>query len=139
MPFRVALPTALITVMALTAAEAQEPAIRSPSEKAQTTTERVTGGVPILTSIPSAMTTIANYYKQTVYDPTDKKIGEIHDVLVDKDGKIEVLIISVGRISWTCVKRRCCALQGDSTDAKERNLVFDDERDHGRAEERSRL
>jgi sporulation protein YlmC with PRC-barrel domain len=42
------------------------------------------------------MITVTNYYKQTVYDPTDKKIGEIADVLLNKDGKIEVLIVSVG-------------------------------------------
>jgi sporulation protein YlmC with PRC-barrel domain len=96
MSFRVALPFAITTLMVLTPAHSQEPLAPSTSEKAQTTTEIVTGGAPILTSIPSAMTTIANYYKQTVYDPMDKKIGEIADVLVDKDGKIQVLIVSVG-------------------------------------------
>jgi sporulation protein YlmC with PRC-barrel domain len=96
MPFRVALPVALTLSMGLSVIQAQEPGARSPSERAQTTTEMVTGGAPILTSIPTAMTTIANYYKQPVYDPTDKKIGEIDDVLLDKDGKIEVLIVSVG-------------------------------------------
>jgi sporulation protein YlmC with PRC-barrel domain len=95
MSFRVALPVVMVT-MALTSARSQEPTSPTPIEKAQTTTEIATGGAPILTSIPSAMTTIANYYRQAVYDPMDKKVGEIADVLIDKDGKIEVLIVSVG-------------------------------------------
>jgi hypothetical protein len=36
------------------------------------------------------------YYKQNVYDPMDRKIGDIADVLVDRDGKVGVFIISVG-------------------------------------------
>jgi sporulation protein YlmC with PRC-barrel domain len=96
MSVRVALPSVLvITVMIVTIAHSQEPTTPMP-EKPQTTTEMVTAGAPILTAIPSAMTTIANYYKQPVYDPMDRKIGEIADVLVDQDGKIGVLIVSVG-------------------------------------------
>jgi hypothetical protein len=34
--------------------------------------------------------------KQNVCDPSDKKIGEIMDVLVDREGKATALIISVG-------------------------------------------
>ena len=37
-----------------------------------------------------------NWYKQSVYDPSDAKIGEIMDVLADRDGKIVVLIVGVG-------------------------------------------
>jgi sporulation protein YlmC with PRC-barrel domain len=49
-----------------------------------------------LTSLPREATTVTNWYKQTVYDPTDHKIGEISDVLVDNNGQIEVFIVSVG-------------------------------------------
>jgi sporulation protein YlmC with PRC-barrel domain len=94
MSFRIALLIAVTATMVLTSAHSQEPAVST--KKAPTTTEIVTGGAPILTSIPSAMTTITNYYKQSVYDPTDKKIGEIVDISLDKDGKIGVLIVSVG-------------------------------------------
>jgi sporulation protein YlmC with PRC-barrel domain len=96
MSFRIASPIVIATLLTLSAAHSQQPPAPSSSEKAPTTTEIVTGGAPILSSIPSAMTTIANYYKQSVYDPMDRKIGEIADVLMDKDGKVEVLIISVG-------------------------------------------
>jgi sporulation protein YlmC with PRC-barrel domain len=95
MSFRIASPI-VAALLTLNAAHSQQPPAPSSSEKAPTTTEVVTGGAPILSSIPSAMTTIANYYKQSVYDPMDRKIGEIADVLMDKDGKVEVLIISVG-------------------------------------------
>jgi sporulation protein YlmC with PRC-barrel domain len=50
----------------------------------------------VLNSLPSNATTVTNYYKQNVYDPSDAKIGEITDVLVGKDGKVVVFIISVG-------------------------------------------
>ena len=41
-------------------------------------------------------TTVTHWYKQNVYDPADNKIGEIMDVLVDRDGKITALIVGVG-------------------------------------------
>jgi sporulation protein YlmC with PRC-barrel domain len=50
----------------------------------------------VLNSLPSNATTVTNYYKQNVYDPSDAKIGEIMDVLVGKDGKVDAFIISVG-------------------------------------------
>jgi hypothetical protein len=50
----------------------------------------------MLTALPQNATTVANWYKQDVYDPSDNKIGEITDVLVDKDGKIDAFIMSIG-------------------------------------------
>jgi sporulation protein YlmC with PRC-barrel domain len=49
-----------------------------------------------LKSLPPDATTVTNWYKQSVYDPSEQKIGDITDVLVDKDGKIATLIVSVG-------------------------------------------
>jgi hypothetical protein len=69
-------------------------AIITQSAVAQETTK----GLPhaeALTMIP-ASTTVTNYYKQNVYDPSDSKIGEIRDVLVGRDGKVTAFIISVG-------------------------------------------
>jgi sporulation protein YlmC with PRC-barrel domain len=69
-------------------------AIITQSAVAQETTK----GLPhaeALTTIP-ASTTVTNYYKQNVYDPSDSKIGEIRDVLVGRDGKVTAFIISVG-------------------------------------------
>ena len=50
----------------------------------------------IMSGIPSDSVTITHWYKQNVYDPNDSKIGEIMDVLVDKDGKIVALMVGVG-------------------------------------------
>ena len=49
-----------------------------------------------LSSLPQDGTPMNNYYKQTVYDPSDNKIGEVADLLVEKDGKVAVAIVSVG-------------------------------------------
>jgi sporulation protein YlmC with PRC-barrel domain len=47
-------------------------------------------------AIPASSATVTNWYKQSVYDPKDSKIGEIADVLVDKSGRIDSLIVAVG-------------------------------------------
>jgi sporulation protein YlmC with PRC-barrel domain len=49
----------------------------------------------ILKTLPSGVT-VTDWYKQSVYDPNDSKIGEVKDVLVSTDGKIEALIVGVG-------------------------------------------
>ena len=49
----------------------------------------------VLTTVPESVT-VTDYYKQNVYDPSDKKIGEIKDVLIGSDGKVAALIIEVG-------------------------------------------
>src|ERR1700674_2983404 len=52
--------------------------------------------VRILANVPADNLTVTHWYKQNVYDPSDSKIGEIMDVLVDREGKIGVLIVGVG-------------------------------------------
>jgi sporulation protein YlmC with PRC-barrel domain len=49
-----------------------------------------------MSSIPGDSVTITHWYKQSVYDPSDNKIGEIEDVLVDRSGKATAFIIGVG-------------------------------------------
>ena len=39
---------------------------------------------------------ISEYYKQSVYDTRESKIGDVNDILLDKNGKIEAMIIGVG-------------------------------------------
>jgi sporulation protein YlmC with PRC-barrel domain len=50
----------------------------------------------MLASVPAEAWTITDWYKQNVYDPGDAKIGEVNDVLVDHDGKINAIIVGVG-------------------------------------------
>jgi sporulation protein YlmC with PRC-barrel domain len=50
----------------------------------------------IMSSIPANSETVTHWYKQNVYDPHESKIGEVMDVLVDREGKATALIIGVG-------------------------------------------
>src|SRR5438132_14356871 len=80
--------TALVLVFATGAAYAQQPApapAATPVPNAQ-----------VMTSLPADAMTVTHWYKQNVYDPGDNKIGEIMDVLLDKGGKVDALIIGVG-------------------------------------------
>jgi sporulation protein YlmC with PRC-barrel domain len=68
---------------------------------AQAQQNQTTGVAPAehattLTSLPSDALTVTNWYKQNVYDPSERKIGEISDVLIDKDGKVSAFMVSVG-------------------------------------------
>ncbi len=49
-----------------------------------------------LNTLPANAMTVTEYYKQNVYDPSNTMIGEISDVLINKEGKIEAFIVSVG-------------------------------------------
>jgi sporulation protein YlmC with PRC-barrel domain len=50
----------------------------------------------VLTTLPQEVTTVTNYYKQNVYDPSDAKIGEISNVLLNKQGKVDAFMVAVG-------------------------------------------
>jgi sporulation protein YlmC with PRC-barrel domain len=50
----------------------------------------------VKTAIPQNAMTVANWYKQDVFDGNDNKIGQIKDVLIDESGKTDTLIIGVG-------------------------------------------
>jgi sporulation protein YlmC with PRC-barrel domain len=77
--------TAILLAMATATASAQTPTPRH-------------GGAPaqILSAIPADSVTVTHWYKQNVYDPSDNKIGEVMDVLIDRGGNASALIIGVG-------------------------------------------
>jgi sporulation protein YlmC with PRC-barrel domain len=81
--------TALIFALAATAANAQTPQPVPPAAAPGPAAK-------ILPSMPSEAMTVTHWYKQTVYDPSDAKIGEIMDVLVDRGGKIVALVVGAG-------------------------------------------
>jgi len=82
---------ALLVLFATATASAQAP------QPAPQTTPRQSGpAAQILTVIPANSVTVTHWYKQNVYDPGDNKIGEIMDVLVDREGKATALILGVG-------------------------------------------
>jgi sporulation protein YlmC with PRC-barrel domain len=45
---------------------------------------------------PADSSTVTNFYKQSVYDTKQSKIGTVDDVLLDKQGKVSALIVGVG-------------------------------------------
>ncbi|MGA8616500.1 MAG: PRC-barrel domain-containing protein [Xanthobacteraceae bacterium] len=50
----------------------------------------------LMTNVPVGSLTVTDWYKQSVYDPTNTKIGQVMDVLVSPDGKVDTLIVGVG-------------------------------------------
>lgn len=76
---------AAVVAATISFAQAQQTTGVAPAEQAIT-----------LGTLPSDASTVTNWYKQNVYDPSESRIGEITDVLVDRDGKIDAFIISVG-------------------------------------------
>jgi sporulation protein YlmC with PRC-barrel domain len=73
-------------------------AIAGPAYAQQSTTTGVAtpAQAQVLSSLPANSMTVTNYYKQNVYGPSDAKIGEISDVPVGRDGKVDAFIVSVG-------------------------------------------
>ena len=49
-----------------------------------------------ISSLPSGVLPISDYYNQSVYDAKDNKIGDINDLLLDKEGKVSAIILGVG-------------------------------------------
>lgn len=86
----------MLTKIALAAAIAATLAGFAQAQQSQTTGAAPSTQATTLRSLPPEASTVTNWYKQDVYDPSDKKIGEISDVLVDKDGKVGAFIVSVG-------------------------------------------
>jgi sporulation protein YlmC with PRC-barrel domain len=52
--------------------------------------------INLLTAVPQNASTMTNYYKQSVYDPSDSKIGDVSDLLIQPDGKIAAAMVGVG-------------------------------------------
>lgn len=49
-----------------------------------------------MSAAPADGVSVAMYYKATVYDPKENKIGEIDDVILDKSGKVTAFVVGVG-------------------------------------------
>ena len=82
---------AMLVALATSAAHAQAPQPAPPAAAPATGP-----AVQVMTSLPANSSSINHWYKQNVYDPSDNKIGEIQDVLLDREGKATALIIGVG-------------------------------------------
>ena len=50
----------------------------------------------VMTNVPPGSLTVTDWYKQSVYDPSNTKIGEVMDVLVSPEGRVDTVIVGVG-------------------------------------------
>jgi sporulation protein YlmC with PRC-barrel domain len=75
--------------------EAAKPEAAPPPEAAQPMPS-VPKGAEKMTAEPGDSVSVTEYYKQNVYDTSDNTIGEVSDVLLDKDGHVTAVILSVG-------------------------------------------
>jgi sporulation protein YlmC with PRC-barrel domain len=50
----------------------------------------------MMSTLPQHVTAVSNWYDQNVYDTQDNKIGEIKDMLLDREGRVQAVIVSVG-------------------------------------------
>jgi putative membrane protein len=71
--------------MAPEAAPSAPPAASSTKDSAELGTE-----------LPADAISISTYYNEDVYDTQDNKIGDVNDILLDKDGRLSTAIIGVG-------------------------------------------
>lgn len=60
------------------------------------TTAAATPSEQLITNLPSNALPISDYYNQNVYDRQDNKIGDVNDILLDREGKVNAVIIGVG-------------------------------------------
>jgi sporulation protein YlmC with PRC-barrel domain len=75
-------------------------------------------------TIPQSAVTVTDWYKQNVYDPNNTKIGEIMDVLVDKSGHINTLIVGVGGFLGVDEKDVAVPFEAVHTTMKDNNKMY---------------
>ena len=49
-----------------------------------------------VTTVPADALPISVYYNEDVYDAQNNKIGDVNDILLDKDGRVAAVIVGVG-------------------------------------------
>ena len=47
-------------------------------------------------SVSPDAVTVSTYYNEDVYDNQNNKIGDVNDILLDKDGRVSAVIVGVG-------------------------------------------
>jgi hypothetical protein len=80
---RLVLSTAIIVMMSVAAMAQSAPSKVGPSTR-------------FMPTMPVDATTVTNYYRQSVYDTSNNKIGEILDLMVERDGRITTAMVGVG-------------------------------------------
>jgi hypothetical protein len=85
----------------------------------------------LLQTLPAEAVTIQNYFEQSIYDPGGQRIGQIVDLLVEKDGRVPVAMISAG--SFINLRRKVVAAPFDllqlTTRDRRPHLILDTSRE----------
>jgi sporulation protein YlmC with PRC-barrel domain len=113
------------------APEAQPETQPAPAPEAAQPMPSAPKGTEMMTAVPGDSVTVTDYYKQNVYDTSDNTIGEISDVLLDKDGHVTAVMLSVGGflgLGAKYVSAPFTALRMTEKDGK-RYLVMDTTKD----------
>jgi putative membrane protein len=80
-----------------------------------------------MAAVPSDALSVNDYYKQNVYDTSDNTIGEVSDLLLDKNGHVKAVILSVG--GFLGVGGKYVSVPFNGLDVREKNgkryLVMD--------------
>jgi sporulation protein YlmC with PRC-barrel domain len=83
-------------VIRLTSAAATIIVLMSVAPMAQSAPGKVGHSARFISTMPADVTTVTNFFKQSVYDPSNNKIGHILDFMVEKDGRITAAMVGVG-------------------------------------------
>ncbi|WGJ13256.1 PRC-barrel domain-containing protein [Methylocapsa sp. D3K7] len=69
-------------------------AVAASSQIATAQHAAVTGD--FLQTLPKDALLVSNLHTKAIYDPNEKKVGKVEDLLLDRSGNVEAVIISVG-------------------------------------------
>jgi hypothetical protein len=103
---RLALATAIIMMMSVAAMAQSAPSKVGPSAR-------------FMPTMPADATTVTNYYKRSVYDPSNNKIGEILDLMVERDGRITAAMVGVG--GFLGIDQKIVAIPFDALTVSQKN------------------
>lgn len=77
------------------------------------------GATQFLTTLPAGGQLVSHWYDKNVYDPSDNKLGEIKDMMMDTSGQVDAVIVSVG--GFLGIGEKDVAVPFNAIQATERN------------------
>jgi hypothetical protein len=89
---------------------------------AQSVPSRVGPSARLMTTVPTDGATVTNYYKQSVYDPSGNKVGDVSDLIVEKGGRITAAMVGVG--GFLGIDEKNVAIAFDALRASRKNNVW---------------
>ncbi len=90
------LTAAAVAVLLSTSAFAQQAPSANPSHDMMSNTTSAPSANRFTTNEGQGQWLVGNLWDKSVYNASGKSIGELKDVLIDKDGKVSALVVGVG-------------------------------------------